>query len=142
MRLVGLAVVLVGLFGMHGLANHGPGGMENMPQVMLQEMTAAVGSPVDHLVPAGLVGEAGSLAGPVVGAAVWSSGHEHQGMDMSMAGMCVAVLAVGLFALLLLLRGGRLPRALWFVPLGAFAVMPAGRDPDPPSLNVLSIRRC
>jgi len=126
---------------MHGLANHGLGGMENMPQVMAQVSTGTVGSTVD-LVFVGQSDVTGPLAEPVPGEATLTSGTDHQSMGMNMAGLCVAILAVGLFALLLLLRTGRLPRALWFVARPLFAVSPAGRDPDPPSLTVLSILRC
>jgi len=140
-RLVGLLGVLFGLFGMHGLANHGVGGTENMAQVTVQASAATVGSTVD-LVSVGLTGQDVPLAEPVPGAATLTSGLGQQGMDMNMAGLCVAILAVGLVALLLLLRGGRLPRSLWFLQRPAFAFKPVGRDPDPPSLTVLSIQRC
>jgi len=141
LRLVGLLVVLTGLFGMHGLASHGVGGMENMPQVIAQASVGTLGSTPD-LVSIGAGGQAGPLAEPVPGAATLTSGPGRQGMDMNMSGVCVAILAVGLLALLLLLRGGRLPRALWFQQRRAFALKPVGRDPDPPSLTFLSIQRC
>ena len=138
---MGLLVVLTGLFGMHGLANHGVGGMENIPQVIAQASARTVGSTLD-LVTGGPTGHAGPLSQPLTGAAMLTNGPGHQDMNMNMAGLCVAILAVGLFALLLLLRGGRLPRALWFLQRWAFARTPAARDPDPPSLTVLSIQRC
>ncbi|MEO7943504.1 MAG: DUF6153 family protein [Marmoricola sp.] len=141
LRLVGLLVVLTGLFGMHGLSNHGVAGMENMPQVTAPASVGAVGSTLDR-VSGGPTGQAGPLSDPVPGAATLTSGPGQQGMDMNMAGLCVATLAVGLFALLLLLRLERLPRAPWFLQRRAFALKPVGRDPDPPSLSVLSIQRC
>ena len=142
LRLVGLAVVLMGLFGMHGLANHGVGGMENMSPVMAQTSGETVGATVD-LVSVGLADVAAPLTEHLLGSTSRTSGQDgHQGMDMNIAGLCVATLAVGLFALLLLLRTGHAPRAPWFLAGRGFALKPAGRDPDPPSLTALSRQRC
>jgi len=141
LRLVGLLVVLVGLFGMHGLANHGVGGMDMPHAVIAEESTAMAGSTFD-LLSAGLPHQVLPLVERAYRAAELGSGPGHKGMGMNMAGLCVAILAIGLVALLLLLRGGRAPRASWSLQRLMFAVTPLGRDPAPPSLTALSIQRC
>jgi len=143
LRLAGLLAVLAGLFGMHGLANHGVVGMENMPISVMAPVSeaAAAPDPTDKSAhPQGLsalvldpaVGVAAAMVGPVVPA----------GMDMSMIGMCIAVLVLGLAALLTLGRIRRRSPVLWMLWRPGAATTPAGRDPDPPSLTVLSIQRC
>jgi len=142
LRLVGLLVVLAGLFGMHGLASHGVGGMENMPQAAIAEASTGVAGPPLGLMTAGIDRPVGALVDHGEGAVAVLSGLGHKGMGMNMAGLCVAILAIGLVALLLLLRGRRAPRVWWSLPRLMFAVTPPGRDPDPPTLTALSIQRC
>lgn len=65
------------------------------------------------------------------------------GRDMGMSATCVAVLALALTVLLRVL--GDAPALPLYRRLSALtrALMPPpGRDPDPPSLIVLSILRC
>ena len=75
-------------------------------------------------------------------AAAMADATGHPGMSMSAAGMCMAVLVLGLFALLLRVRTSRLSPPLWRFAQPARAPGVRGRDPDPPSLIKLSIRRC
>lgn len=142
LRLVGLLVVLAGLFGMHGLANHGVGGMENMPQAVIAEASTGMAGSTVGLITAGIDRPVGALVDHGEGAVAVLSGLGHEGMGMNMAGLCVAILAIGLVALLLLLRGRRAPRTLWSLPRLMPAVTPRGRDPAQPSLTALSIQRC
>ena len=146
LRLAGLLVVLAGLFGMHGLANHGVAGMENMPHAVIasvSQSTAATGSSVISAHADGAVALVlGQSDGVVAAAAAMVSPVMPEGMDMSMMGMCMAVLVMGLGALLVLGRVRR-PAPAWTLSrAGGATASPLGRDPDPPSLTVLSIQRC
>lgn len=142
LRLAGLLLVLAGLFGMHGLASHGDAGMETIPQAVMAEMSTSPAA-VDLAVMATVIGD---HARPLVGhaqRAVESLGaSRHGGMDMGMAAMCVAILAVALSALIRLLLGRGVGPVLWLQPRQSSAVVHPGRDPDPPSLIALSIQCC
>lgn len=115
-----LVLTLGGLLGMHGLETHGAAMSRSAAH---SSMTSAV-----QRVAVGVE----TVAGP----------HAGDGMDMGTACMCMAVL--GLVLLLLTASRGRRvihqPRAL----LAGAARAPTyrGRDPDPPSLERLSVRRC
>jgi hypothetical protein len=133
-----LFVVLAGLFGMHGLGDHGmpgmaqvdatmthPGGLHQMTEhadrpmggVHIAATDAPVSSAMPSLAPMGLRGHAG------------------------MSGMCLALLTGGLLALLVL--RGRAVRVLAEAPRCSVAARdPRSRDPDPPCLASLSILRC
>jgi len=56
--------------------------------------------------------------------------------------MCLAILGAALLALLRLLHRAREAAVVWSLPRPAGAIVPRGRDPDPPSPIKLSIRRC
>ena len=139
LRLGGLLVLLGGLFGMHGLADHGTVGMETAPYAAMSDTTtasqpargqSAATSLVDH-VRSGLAQAAVTVSHP-----------SDVGMDMDMAGMCVAALVGGLLALLLLLMSSLLRPLLWLQPRRVPVLGRPGRAPDPPSLFALSIQRC
>lgn len=143
LRLAGLLAVLAGLFGMHGLASHGGAGMESMPHGVIaatSEVTApAVAATPAHAVDAlasGLDtghGVAAALIGPVI----------PDGIDLDMAGLCIALLAMGLGALVWLRRIGHGALVLWVQPRVTTATTVSGlRHPAPPSLTLLSIQRC
>lgn len=130
----GLLVVLSGLFGMHGLAGHGASGMESVPQsVMTEPAMSGVGAVDEAKSSVHGVGSAVATASAAAG---------HPAMDMGMAGMCLAVLAVGLIALLRLLHRARVHPVLWVLARSARAPGYRVRDLAPPSLIALSIRRC
>lgn len=129
-----LGVVLAGLFGMHGLDSHGMPGMEAAQSDMsFPDMAALSGHGV---MSSAAAHEVASLAT----AGVVASGH--LAIDAGMGLMCVAILAVALLALLRALRSRRTRRLLWMLTRPARAPAFQGRDPDPPSLIVLSIQRC
>ena len=135
-----LFVVLAGLFGMHGLGDHGMPGMAQAP----------ASGPVAH--PGGPHRMIGHTARPRVGVHTAATGapapsampspdaaglRGHAGMG----GMCLALLTGGLLALWLL--RGRAVRGLAEQPRRSLAVhRPRSRDPDPPRLANLSILRC
>ena len=135
-----LFIVLAGLFGMHGIGDHGmsgmaqasasgpmthPGGAHRMTdhadRPLVGVHTVVTVSPVDRAMP--------SIA-PV--------GHRsHAGM----VGTCLALLTGGLLALLLM--RDRAVRALAEEPRRSLATRrPRSRDPDPPALATLSVLRC
>jgi hypothetical protein len=174
-----LFVVLAGLFGMHGLAEHGMATMASGPGTAdVAGMAADVAGMVDLGAPgataktagegavahaAGMAHQAVTAAAssavrvadlPVVAAATMtdagqaaataipgSAGLGHQAM--SMTGLCLAMLSVGLLALLALLVR-RTPRGLLLraaaTPVVSYVCRE--RDPNPPSLTLLSILRC
>lgn len=123
--------VLAGLFGMHGLSEHG---MAAGDHAMRSEAAAPVAAshPVEHVV----------AASPGGSALVAHHAMSHRGGMGRMGGLCLAILTG-----LLLGLAGRLSaqrrRPLYekqfrVVPLPR----PRGRDPDPPSLALLSVSRC
>lgn len=142
-----LFVVLGGLFGMHGLADHGTGDMS----MMSPAASGAVAHPGD--VP-GLTPENAQLAVnavDVLATKVTTRGVEQAdrvapsgaGSGHQMLGLCAAVLTAGLLTLLAMLVH-RPARGFFVVGVDVRRLRsPAGgRDPDPPSLTRLSIRRC
>lgn len=147
LRLAGLIVVLAGLFGMHGLSGqsggHGAAGM-NMQTTDSQALMASAMSMDASDVAAistGIVSDAGLLAGSQAEdllEAATGSGHG----GMAMGAMCLAILGAALLALLRLLQRARVAPVVWTLPRPARAIVPRGRDPDPPSLIKLSIQRC
>ena len=136
----GLLILLAGLFGMHGLGSHAGGmGPELHPMSSAAVASAAVaptpgaqdvvGAGARDVADSTLAVSAALVQVPLVG-------------DMASTAMCMAVLAVGLTLLLRSL--GDVPalrRYRWATTL-ARVLMSPGRDPDPPSLIVLSIQRC
>jgi len=60
----------------------------------------------------------------------------------AMGALCLAILGAALLALLRRLQRARLAPGVWSLPRPARAIVPRGRDPDPPSLIKLSIQRC
>lgn len=130
----GMLAILAGLFGMHGLDSHGTAGMGSMTEAAMPGSVMRVGRAADTK----------ATTVPDVGSAVASvpvvTGHPL--MDMGMAGMCLAVLALALVALLRFLRTNRVRPVLWVLARPARAPVRVGRRPDAPSLIRLSIQRC
>lgn len=140
LRLAGVLFVLAGLLGMHGLNSHGVAATETGAPALMATMDVSPAS--GH---ADLGNRAGVPAGPVDRAqrpAEAASASPQPGMDMSMAMMCVAILTIALIALLRSLLGARLGPLVGLVHRQSVALVHPGRDPDPPSLIALSIRRC
>ena len=150
-----LFLVLAGLFGMHGLASHGPCDMPAMVGTAAAEMAlphaghgSMPGVPSSGVSPgmktamSATSAARGVLGGVVPGTAA-DGGHGH---GHGMVGLCVAVLAASLIVLLALLaarhgrgytvHGDRRGVRLRGLGLGL------GRDRDQPSLTGLSILRC
>ncbi|GAA2731446.1 hypothetical protein GCM10009867_05080 [Pedococcus aerophilus] len=133
----GLLILLAGIVGMHGLNSHN-GGMAHDMEVVFHE-------PVDASMPtAPLPGahEAMVAAAHDVGAVGATVVDATTGWDMDMTAMCMAVLTMALLVLLRMLSGAPALPLYQRVAAPARAPGPHGRDPDPPSLIVLSIRRC
>jgi hypothetical protein len=124
------AVVVLGVLAMHGLGTHGLTGSHTPVHAPAEATTT--GS--QHAMAA--ASSVGVRVGDVLAAP------SQQGAADGMTELCMAILGLGL-ALLLLLRARRaavrrsLPAARWPV-----VRIPAGRDRDPPTLALLSIRRC
>jgi len=135
-----LFVVLAGLFGMHGLGDHG---MPGMAQAPASEPMTYPGGPDRMTDPADRpVGGANSAVAVMPAAGAMPS-LARAGLDghAGMAGMCLALLTGGLLALLLL--RGRAVRVLAEEPRRRVKTRrPRSRDPDPPCLLSLSILRC
>lgn len=151
-RLAGLIVVLAGLLGMHGLSGqssvlssgHGAAGM-NIQTPASPALMAAPSMSMDasdlSATPLGVVSNVGLTAGNQAEdllEAATRSGHG----GMAMGAMCLAILGAVLLALLRLLQRARVAPVVWSLPRPARAIVPRGRDPDPPSLIKLSIQRC
>ena len=149
-----LFLVLAGLFGMHGLASHDPCGMPAMPGELNKEtalpgavdgsMLGAISAHEAHgttkATPATASPAAGMLE-DVAHVALATGGSHGHGQGHGMAGLCLAVLAG---ALLVLAHRIRRPALRLTVPVSRRSVnlRGLGRDPDPPSLAWLAIRRC
>lgn len=151
LRLAGLIVVLAGLFGMHGLSgqssglsgSHGAAGMNMQTTDSQALMGSAMSMDASDVaaISTGIVSDAGLLAGSQAEdllEAATGSGHG----GMAMGAMCLAILGAALLALLRLLQRARVAPVVWTLPRPARAIVPRGRDPDPPSLIKLSIQRC
>lgn len=151
LRLAGLIVVLAGLFGMHGLSglsgSHGAAGMTMQTTDSQALMASAMSMDASDLaaIPTGIVSDAvlsaGNQAEDLLEAAT-GSGHGSDSGGMAMGAMCLAILGAALLALLRLLQRARVAPVVWTLPRPARAIVPRGRDPDPPSLIKLSIQRC
>jgi hypothetical protein len=132
----GLLVLLGGLFGMHGLDNHGDAGMDTIAH-------ATIAGPAEHRAAAEHESIAGTVARSAAVTLAVTGESGHSGMGMGAPGMCVAVLVIALMALLLRRHAGhRLRPMLCLASRPGRAPRGRGRDPDPPSLIRLSIQRC
>lgn len=136
----GLLILLAGIIGMHGLNSHAGGMAADAHAVALHDPTApGSGTPpsLHHEMAAvvqDLTGPALTVADSVVAGAT--------GMGAGMTGMCMAVLALALAMLLRFLGAAPAVPPYRLAGAPARAPRPHGRDPDPPSLSTLSIRRC
>jgi len=132
-RLVGLAALL-GLFAMHGLASHGTAHAGHSGEPMgLTAATAPAhpghGTTTDTQPETPRTSSAPDAPAPDPGL-------------LGVAGLCLAVLLIGVLVTVLLGRGAVLPRKLDAAqPAGGWPAR-ARRDRDPPCLFALSIQRC
>lgn len=151
-----LLLTLAGLFGMHGLGMHGTethsghtAASTSTPSAAADTArdTDAILSHVSHV-----AGETARLSVEAVSSAVAATasvapstpaGNDGAGgMLMGAAGMCLAVLLLSMLALAVYLGASR-PRPVAVRTSRSTGVpVASGRDPDPPSLIVLSIQRC
>lgn len=127
-RLLFLAGALVGLFAMHGLADHGAA-TRDVPLVPMSVAVMSMGH-TDHTsettqIPMDDAGTTGSEP----------SGHSS---GMAMAGLCLAALA-GVFIGLLLLRPPRMWVAIRPLAVAFVVVRPSGRRDPRPTLPVRAV---
>lgn len=137
----GLLVLLAGIVGMHGLNSHAGGTAPHVRASAMDDPGFASASEAAVTTAHGTAASVEDLASSaaVVGAALLAG---MPGMDAGMAGMCMAVLAAAFTMLLRLLGSAPMLPLYRLVGAPARALGPHGRDPDPPSLISLSIRRC
>ena len=141
-----LSLVLLGLFGMHGLSSHGTsshaahqsGATSDMAPMhtdaLLKAATAA---------PAGIVAAAATVpAGIVTAAAPVAASLLAGSVSDGLAALCLTILTGAALTLLwlALARSHRRPYSL--APRMVDIPRPFGRDPDPPTPLLLSISRC
>ena len=117
----GLLITLAGLFGMHGLAEHGTERMGSAHAAMSMPATGA-SSTGGHLTRDMVATVSSALVATVSRAPGGGTG-----MDMSAVGMCLAVL---------------LRPVLFLTARPARAPVTPSREADPPNLFALSIQRC
>jgi hypothetical protein len=135
-RVCGVAALL-GLFAMHGLAVHGAmhagHGAEPMPAAV-----AVVGPDHNHVHGTGDAAMADTRDD-------WPSGASHERTPdpqlLGSAGLCLAILLVGVVAVVFLSRLIRLPRRPDPTTAQGWPSR-SRRDRDPPCLFALSIQRC
>ena len=138
-RWVMLLVALTGLMAMHGLSDHGVGGLAGSGAVRadaaVAASVAAASAEGSHEHERGQVGDSGSES---------HGGHDgHGGLVVS---LCLAVLAAVLVLVALVrgaaVRGTLHTRLVDVTGAVAAAVRARARGPGRPDLDVLSIRRC
>ena len=142
-RLAGLLVVLAGLLAMHGLSGHGASrmDMQTAPPATMSAASMIMDVSDRAAIATGIVSHAGLLDGNRAEDLLeGATGSDHGGM--AMGAMCLAILGAALLALLRLLHRARVAAVVWSLPRHTRAIVPRGRDPDPPSPIKLSIRRC
>lgn len=135
-RLAALLVALVGLFAMHGLADHGSAGHGSMPGMtaeVLPGLAAADGHGDSHATPA----TSGATAD------VWASQPAGDHSDSGLVELCLAIVAaLMLFAAGALFSWGRLTIATLLAAQRQTAAWVRARDPVPVDLTLLCIQRC
>ena len=140
-----LSLVLLGLFGMHGLSSHGTsshaahqsGATSDMAPMhtdaLLKTATAPAGIvAAAATVPAGIVTAAAPVAASLLAGSV-SDG---------LAALCLTILTGAALTLLWLALARSHRRPYSFAPRMVEVPRPLGRDPDPPTPLLLSISRC
>jgi hypothetical protein len=136
-----LGLVLAGLFAMHGLGTHGTYSPHRTDPLSGTSMSSAAPAGVSHEGhDLGLGHEMAAVGADALEAVFAPAGDGWAGGLL--LGLCFAVLAATFGLLLTLIaRGGLTPLRLPVsAPVGPRT--PRGRDPDPPDLARLSVRRC
>jgi len=118
-----LFVALVGLFAMHGLADHGASAHVSM--------TAAESTMAGHSM-------AATPSEPAVDAQDAPAGHS----ELALAGLCLAVLVAAALGVAFARRRVMAYLGMWAPRLARPGPRFTGRDRDPPDLIRLSIQRC
>jgi len=132
-RLLGVAALL-GLFAMHGLASHGTAHAGHAAEPMGLTAATAPAHP-GH----------GTTTATQPETSRMSSAPDDPAPDpglLGLAGLCLAVLLIGVIVAVLLGRGVVLPRKLDAAQRAGGWSARARRDRDPPCLFALSIQRC
>ncbi len=137
---VALSLVLLGLFGMHGLSSHGTSSHAAHQSVATSDMAPmhadALLTTVDApaaTVPAGIVTAAAPVAASLLAGSVSNGG---------LAALCLTILTGAALTLLWLALARSHRRSYSLAPRMVEVPRPLGRDPDPPTPRVLSISRC
>ena len=137
----GLLLLLAGIVGMHGLDSHTGGMVPQVHAIALPEPAAdSWAAPMSgvHEVMATAVHDVAGAATAMGTSAIEGVPVGH----MDMTPMCMAVLAMALTVLIQMLRGAPSLPPFRRICAPARTPGPQGRDPDPPSLTILSIQRC
>ena len=145
--------VLVGIFGMHGLAAHGVTGSDLVPYTFMAESHQGTGAASPATNAAHALGNAapGSAEHPSRGMTtpritsatlLLPSSATEDGMDMGMTGLCLAILLVGAVALSLWPVRHRPWSLRWVWPRPVGLIERPRLTHSPPSLHALSIQRC
>lgn len=135
-RLAALLVALLGLFAMHGLADHGSAGHGSMPSLtaeVLPGFAATDGHGDGHAAPA--------ASSPIVDVQASQPAGDHG--DSGLVELCLAIVgALMLFAAGASLSWGRLAIATLLAAQRQAAAWVRARDPVPVDLTLLCIQRC
>ncbi|GAB3669139.1 hypothetical protein GCM10027596_40950 [Nocardioides korecus] len=147
LRLTGLVLVLMGVLGTHGLACSGSASATGMDMSMSLSMSSPTTPASVPALGQTLANAADGLAHAAgVGRTVLTSAEGVSGgdsdMGMSMAGLCVTILLIGMTGFFFLLNRCPGLMALSSAPRLVAVPRPSGRGSDPPSLTALSVQRC
>ena len=139
LRAACLFAVVGGIFAMHGLATHGVTGSDLMPHsVMDHSAVAAAGDAGQTMAAQSHSTTPTTPYGPVPSL----TGRSHDDMDWGLAGLCLAILLIGVGTLLVWLARHRPSSLVWVMSRASRLIERAGRVPRPPSWQDLSIQRC
>ena len=146
-----LFLVLAGLFGMHGLSNHGSCDMPStsgtltghmtLPDIVEVAQSGSISAHAAHGITTATSTTTSATAGMLEDVAHITLATGGLGQGQGMVGLCLAVVAG---ALLVLAHWTRRPTLRLTLPVirRSADLRGLGRDRDPPSLTWLSIRRC
>lgn len=136
----GVLILVAGILGMHGLSSHAGGMSPEMHPITPVHAVSGVGAPTPDVQDVVITGVR-DIADSTTAVAV-SLVQDLSVGDMGVTAMCIAVLAVALTMLLRFMGDVPALRPFRWATTLARAPTSHGRDPDPPSLILLSIQRC